>query len=561
MSLGAVVAGIVGGLAAVAFRGMVNVATNLFFFHKLALSFRSPSENTLGVAVVLVPLVGGVFVTVLARVLPGGDEGASTTEVVEAASPRGKAIQTKPSLSRILIAVITLGAGGSAGREGHIVLAGAMGGTWTSSWRSFGPRERRVLIAAGAAAALGATFNAPLTGLLFTLEVILLEFRTLSFVPLVISSVIGTTVGRAFLGDNPTFQFPHNLFTFSSAWELGLYALLGVLAGGVGLVLLWLYQAAERFPLPAKWPAFATPIVGGVLLGAVGLVEPRMFGVGYETVNAIFNNQFGGIEAALLLLGAILLLKPLAVVITLRSGGAGGVFSPTLFEGSVVGALFGYGVAYAFPSLHANPAAFALVGMVAVFAAVTRATLTSIVLAMEMTHSFGVVVPAMLACVIADLLAWAKHPGSLYTAKLQAKGRPVALDLEPNALDLMLVGEVMDRDPAPVTSTETVKDLVAKSMETGRDAFPIVDEAGRLVGVVTRGDLRNRTRAGESLDRPVAQIMTSELLVTYPDETVHVAISKMLAKKVRHLPVVTRAPESRLVGWITPNEALQVHSP
>jgi CIC family chloride channel protein len=253
---------------------------------------------------------------------------------------------------------------------------------------------------------------------------------------------------------------------------------------------------------------------------------------------------------------ALLILKPLAVAITLRSGGSGGVFSPTLFEGSVLGALFGLALQRVLPGLHADPASFALVGMAAVFASVTRATFTAIVLVVELTLSFEVVLPVMLACVIADVVAWTRHPGSLYSDKLAAKGRPIPTEIEPNVLDVVLVGEIMERDAKPLLSSASLREYLDHAMASDRQAFPLVDKDGALTGIVTRTDLR-RSEA-MPLERPVAAIATRDVVVAYPDETVHTALSKMVHKDIGHLPVVDRADPRKLVGWLTRAEILRV---
>jgi CIC family chloride channel protein len=278
--------------------------------------------------------------------------------------------------------------------------------------------------------------------------------------------------------------------------------------------------------------------------------------VGYETVNAIFNNQLAT-RNLVLLLGALLLLKPIAVAVTLRSGGSGGMFSPTFFEGAVLGALFGIGVARLLPSLAIDPASFALVGMAATFSAVSRATLTAIVLVVELTLSFDIVLPVMLSCVIADLLAWTRHPGSMYSEKLAAKGHPVVTELEPNVLDVVLVGEVMDRKVDALPSTATLREYIDRSMHADRQAFPLVDKEGLLTGIVTRTDLRTKGE-GVPLDRPVAAIATRDVVVAFADETVHMAIDKMVARDIGHLPVVDRSDPRRLVGWLTRAHVLSV---
>jgi CIC family chloride channel protein len=555
VSLAAVVAGLLGGLAAVGFRAVVSLVTTAGFFQQPSPVFRPPLEHHLGLLVVLVPLAGGVAIALLLHFLPGNG-GVGTTEVIEAASLRGGRMPMARTLKGALLAALSLGTGGSAGREGPIVQLGGLAGASVGHPPWFGRQDKRVLVACGAVAALAATFNAPIAAVVFGLEVVLLEFRTQSFVPLVISSVAGTTVGRAVLGNKPTFVLPPGVFALGSPEVLPLYALLGLAAGVLGVVLLALFEAAEAWQPPRVLPAWGVPILGGAALGVLGLVEPRLLGVGYETVNSVFSGELGAPE----LLGMLLLLlalKPLAVVVTLRAGGSGGVFSPTFFEGACFGLLFGMGVLHALPGLGADPASFALVGMAALFAAVSRATLTAIVLVVELTLSFDIVLPVMLACVLADLIAWTRHPGSLYSTKLAAKGKPLPAEFQANVLDVVLVGEVMERDAMPLAASATLRDYLDRSMATGRQAFPLVDVEGRLNGIVTRTDLR--TRGGSlTLERPVAALATRDVVVAYPDETVHMAIDKMVARNIGHLPVVDRRDPGRIVGWLTREKVLSV---
>ncbi|MCA1814054.1 MAG: chloride channel protein [Halobacteriales archaeon] len=555
VSLAAVLAGLVGGLAAVGFRALVSLVTTLSFFHEPGPVFRAPLDHHLGLLVVLVPLAGGALIAVLTRLLPG-EGGVGTPEVIEAASLRGGQMPLVRTLKGALLAALSLGTGGSAGREGPIVQLGGLAGGITGATKWFGRQDRRVLVACGAVAALAATFNAPIAAVVFGLEVVLLEFRTQSFVPLVIASVAGTSVGRFILGNKPTFVLPPDLFALGSPAMLPLYALLGVGAGLLGVVLLAMFEAAEAWKPPGWLPPIAVPVLGGAALGVFGLVEPRLLGVGYETVNGVFNHELASPDLLGLLL-ILLALKPLAVVVTLRAGGSGGVFSPTFFEGACFGLLFGLGVQHALPNLGADPASFALVGMAALFAAVSRATLTAIVLVVELTLSFDIVLPVMLACVLADLIAWTRHPGSLYSTKLAAKGRPVPAEVQPNVLDVVLVAEVMERDAMPLAASASLRDYLDRSMATGRQAFPLVDVEGRLNGIVTRTDLR--LRGGTlTLERPIAALATRDVIVAFPDETVHMAIDKMVARNIGYLPVVDRSDPGRIVGWLTREKVLSV---
>lgn len=554
--MAAAVVGAVGAAAAFLFRQGVNLVQSGFFFGSLEPVERAFTGHGLGPLVIAVPILGASAAVLLLYLTTRSTRGAGATTLIQATSFRGGTLPLRDALAKAAGAVLTLGTGGSAGREGPILQLGGAGGSALGRLLSLERADRRILIACGAIGGLAATFNAPVAAVVFAIEAIYLEFRTESFVPMVVASVFGTTVGRILLGDTPTFDLQPGAFALSSPLELGPIVVLGVAAGLFGVAFLRISEASHH--AFEDMPVWARPLVGGTIMGGIGFAFPQLFGVGYSTMQTVLDGSLAPTVMGSLTLTflVLLVLKPLAVAVTLGGGGSGGVFSPTLFVGIMLGAVFGLSAGRLVPGLVSSYPVYAVVGMVAVFAAVSRATLTGIILAVEFTHTFEIVVPAMLAAVIADVVAWALHPAGLYETQLREEGVLLPHDLSPNVLDMVLVEEIMSQDVEVLRTDTTVKECLDRVMQTGHGGYPILDDEDKLVGVVTRTDLRNRPE-GIELDAPVTEIMTRDVLVARPGETVHKVFDRLVDHEIGHIPVVAPDDPRRVVGWVTKTDVMR----
>lgn len=551
--------GALGALMAYLFRSGVTVMQNVLFFQALDPLARPLFDHGLGIWVVLLPIVGATGGIAILYLFTGETEGGSTVAVIEAASLRGGKLPMPASLAQGLGAIVTLGAGGSAGREGPIAVLGGATGSSIAESLGLDRKDRRILIACGATGGIAATFNAPIAAVAFAIEAIFLEFRTESFVPIVVASVFGTAIGRIVLGDTPTFDLAPGGWALTSPFELILVIVLGLAAGLFGFGFLELAEGADRW-FDGR-PLWSRPLIGGAAMGVLGLALPQLLGVGYDTMQVVLDGALGVhlLGSLALTFALLLVLKPVAVALTLGGGGSGGVFSPTLYTGIMLGGLFGLAAGWLMPSLASGYQVYAVLGMVAVFTAVSRAALTGIVLSLEFTHTFEIVVPAMLAAVVADIVAWSLHREGLFQTRLEEKGIHLPRDLAPDVLDVILVREAMTDEVETIHQEETIRDVLDRMIRTGHGGFPVVDDDGDLVGVVTRTDLRGRP-GDVPLEAPVDRLMTTDIVVALPDETVHRILDRMVNHGIGNIPVVDPEDPKALVGWMTKTDVIEAET-
>ncbi|RMD87769.1 MAG: chloride channel protein [Calditrichaeota bacterium] len=408
--------GVLSGFIAIGFRYLIYFFQNLFFFGNFSFenSDNALIHNHIGWTIIFIPAIGGLLVGLITHFFASEAKGHGVPEVMEAVSFNDGKMKYRTVFFKALASAITIGSGGSVGREGPIVQIGSAAGSTIAQWLKFDTYHIKVLLGAGAASGIAATFNTPIAGIVFALEIILMEVNSKSFIAMVIATFFGTIVSRIFLGSEPAFHLP--AYAFHNNYETFFYLILGVLAGFAGLLLIKSVYFAEDIFNKIKIYPFLKPAIGGLLVGCIGIFFPEVFGVGYITVSNILNHN--------ILITTVILLffaKFLAFIITIGSGASGGIFSPSLFLGATLGAAFGYLVNYFFPEISAPPGAYALVGMAALFGAAARATLTSIIIIFELTLDYKIILPLMFTCVIADLICWSYSKESIYTQKLARK--------------------------------------------------------------------------------------------------------------------------------------------
>ncbi len=563
----AVLIGIVAGLAAVGFRGAITFVQELAFNGKAVWDVAAKEDflpTHWRAWVIVIPVAGGALVGLIRYFLPDTRR-QGIAEVMAAVQARGGIIRGRTAWGHAVISAITVGTGGSTGREGPIGYIGAAFGSSIGRRLGFRPRDIKVLLGAGVAAGIAATFNAPLGGVLFALELILPEFSTHAFIPVVIATVIGVTIGQFFLGDQPAFLVPQ--FDFVSAWELGFYLLLGIACGvgGVGFIKTLSRASAigEKIPIP-YW---AKPALGGLLVGIMGVIvlgltqtsffggegHYHIFGTGYATLNAILQGEDFVLLASVLVL--LILFKPLASSITIASGGGGGVFSASLYQGGLYGALVGLVANLVLPGQTAPVSAYALVGMGAFYASAGRATLTTIVLLTELTDGYDIVLPIMFAAVTADAVSLGLTRDSIYTVRLEKAGIHFQHDRLQNPLDVTNVGEIMSGDVDTVRDDLTVGEAFGIMQDIGHNGFPVVDEEGRLVGVLTRRDISKHMHDGKG-DEKLRDVVSGLLITCYEEDSLHKARDRIFTEDIGRLLVVDPHDRRRLVGIITRSDIL-----
>lgn len=539
--------GVLAGLIAYALYSLIALITNLVFFQRVSFILPSLTENPIGVWMIVAPVVGALIIGVMAKYGSPKIKGHGIPEAMEAVLTNRSRIQPRVAILKPISAAVAIGTGGPFGAEGPIIQTGGAVGSLIGQLIHTTASERKVLLACGAAAGMAATFSAPIAAVILAIELLLFEFKSRSFIPLVISSTLATTVHVWLMGGGPMFSVSVSDFGIPSA--IPYYILLGLICGaaavGFSNLLYWAEDQFERLPFDSMW----YPAVGALGLGVIGYFFPRVIGVGYETISDILNARL-----ALNLLLAIMIFKSLALVVSLGSGTSGGLLAPMFMAGAALGGAFAMIVNQIIPSANLSPAAFALVGMAAVFGAASRAAFTFIIFAFEITRDYNAILPLMLVCVIADGVALLLMRNSIMTEKLSRRGLNIHMEYEPDILQQTRVSEAMDGGPKPIPATMTAREVADRVAHGEADfirhqAFPIVD-GERLAGMVTWGDIVKALAEEGGADKTVLEVGNDEPIVAYPDESLSDAVDKMLRHDIGRLPVVERRAPYTLVGYL-----------
>lgn len=544
----AVAVGILSGFIVIGFRYLLFSIQNLFFYQELSIHESSPIFHDLGYYVFIIPAIGGLLVGLIIYFFASEAKGHGVPEVMESVAVKGGKMRPRTVFFKALASALSIGSGGSIGSEGPIVQIGAAAGSSIAQWLRLDQYKMKVLLGCGAAGGIAATFNTPIAGIIFALEIILLELKSRSFIALVVATFFATSVSRAFLGSSPAFPVPS--YEFVSLYETALYLVLGVLAGFTGLLLIKTLIKTEDFFDNLTIPAYLNPAIGGVLVGVIGIFVPQIFGVGYETIEKMLSQDML-LQTTLLLL----LFKFIAFILTIGSGASGGIFSPSLFIGAALGASYGWLANYFFPDITAPAGAYALVGMAAVFAATSRATLTAIIIVFELTLDYKIILPLMFACVIADLITWLLSRDTIYTEKLTRRGIRISHDMEASQLEVKSIGEVFHRQKGYLSSL-SVEEIHQSLLSSNVYSACVVNEQDELVGVTTMKNVERKIGS----DLPVGEIVKIDIDVGYPDEPLSDALYKMAKNNLEMLPVVT-GKNKKLLGYITRSDVLQTFQP
>jgi chloride channel protein, CIC family len=540
--------GIGAGLGAVAFRYLIAGFTFFFFdvLRPLLASLLGPG------AIVVIPALGGLLFGPLIYFFAREAKGHGVPEVMLAVALQGGRIRPVVAVVKSLASALCIGSGGSVGREGPIVQIGsALGSTLGQVFRMSDDRIR-TLVACGAAGGIAATFNAPIAGVFFALELILGEFTTRAFGIVVIASVTSAVIGRTVFGNVPSFPVP--AYELVNVGEFGLYVLLALLAALVGVAFTrTLYWFEDRWDA-IRLPEYLKPVPGGLVLGALGLFLPQILGVGYDAMGQALDDKFG--------LGLLLLLvvaKIVAVSITIGSGGSGGVFAPSLFIGAMFGTAFGAAAQALLPGLIAPPGAYGLVGMAAVFSGAARAPITAVIILFELTGDYRIILPLMLAVVVSTLTSEALSRDTIYTLKLRRRGIDLRAGRDVDLLRTIPVQLAMSEDVPTGTGNLTVTEA-AQRFDDGRErALVVVDEGGNIDGLVTIQDIERAlldSRPGATL----TEVASRPVLTTFADEPLSRAIRRMGVRDLGQLPVVARASPLRAIGMLRRADIVRAYS-
>jgi len=542
----AIVVGAATGLGAVAFIRALAFVTHLFFDGGRA-AFSSLGRYY----VILLPAIGGSIVGPLIGLFAHEAKGHGVPEVMTALFARGGRIRTRVALVKIVASAITIGSGGSAGREGPMIQIGSSIGSSVAQFLRMPAERVRTLVACGAAGGVAATFNAPIAGAMFALEVLMGQV-TGEFGLVVLASVSASVVSRAMLGNFPSFSIPP--YDLISEKELVFYLALGVLSGLAGLAFVRALYAVEDVCARLRVSALLQPAIGGLLVGTIGLFLPQVFGTGLPVMEALLS-----LKIPFLLLVALIPAKIVATSATLGSGGSGGVFAPCLFIGGMVGGAFGYIVHHLFPSFTALYGAYALVGMSATFGAAAQAPLTSIIILFEMTNDYHIILPLMTATIVAVSVYRAFSVESIYTLKLRRRGIDYTALRSGDLMAEIPVREALTDRVVPIAQDATIRELLRLIAKTGREWFPVLDGDHALSGVVTYRDVARPVDEGR-LDEPVLHYATRRVVLAYTDESLREVLIRFNQGDIGHLPVVDAANPNRLVGVISRLDVIKAYN-
>ncbi|MFQ5666350.1 MAG: chloride channel protein [Candidatus Binatia bacterium] len=500
--------------------------------------------------VLLVPALGGLVLGPLLRFLAPEAAGHGVPEVIEAVMIGGGRIRRRIAAVKSVVSAITIGTGGSVGREGPIVQIGAALGSALGQLLRLPSEQLKTLAACGAGGGIAAVFNAPIAGAFFALEVVTGNFAMPAFGPVILSSVMATVVSRAYFGDHPAFIVQP--YEMQSVAEIGIYVGLGIACGVVGALFVWVMDRFEswapRLPIGKIWH----PAAGGLLLGLVLLAVPNVYGVGYATMDAALEGHLAWVWLAVLIP-----VKMVATSLTLASGGSGGVFLPSLYIGSVTGGLYGAAWHALLPPMTAGSGAYALVGMAGVLAAATHSPITAMILLFEVTGDYKIILPVMIVSTIATAVGRALQTDSLYSLKLSRQG--IALNRRE---DLIMrshtVGEVMQPASSVIDHRTVIGDTVQHFLAHEVVNAYVTTPEGRFVGVISIHDIKDPEL------RELGPLVVAEDIAepnphaVGPDDTLAQCMEHFLLSESDELPVVNG--NGRLAGVVSRRDVLRVYS-
>lgn len=531
---------------------LIGFITNLSFYGDVSGEFRSPAHHQLGYWVLIVPAVGGVLVGLMARYGSQSIRGHGIPEAMENVLTQESRILPRLTFLKPLSAAVAIGTGGPFGAEGPIIATGGALGSVLGQGLHTTASERKTLLGSGAAAGMAAIFASPVSAVILAMELLLFEFRPRSIIPVALASVTATGVRYYFVGAQPVFPMP--LINPPSGEALFFYTLLGAMMGlaavAVTKLVYWIEDAFACLPIHWMW----WPAIGGLVVGAVGLMEPNTLGVGYINIERAVSGELIG-KAALVLC----VLKCLSWSIALGSGTSGGTLAPLFTIGGTLGALMGETAQFLIPQAQIDIRVSALVGMAALFAGASRAMLASVVFAFETTLQPMGLLPLLGGCSASYLLSCLFMKNTIMTEKIARRGIRVPSEYSADFFDRVLVRETCNRNiitlPAD-QSLQSVRDWIASGHpDAQHQGFPVVDSQGTLLGVVTRRDLLNGKK-GEA-DR-VRDLIQRPPVIVFEHSTLREAINHMVRENVGRLPVLKSPGEGHVVGMLTRGDLLSI---
>ncbi|MGH7627384.1 MAG: chloride channel protein [Gemmatimonadaceae bacterium] len=542
------------GFIAVALMRLIGLITNISFFGRLSTSFASPAGNHLGLWVIAIPVIGGIIVGIMARYGSPQIRGHGIPEAMEQVLFNQSRISPRLTILKPVSAAFAIGTGGPFGAEGPIIATGGALGSLIGQLVKVTADERKVLLAAGAAAGMAATFGSPVSAVLLAIELLLFEYRARSLVPVALAAATATAVRIAFMGSAPIFPMAN--IVEPSGRALAAYIVLGAIVGFFSVyVTRAVYVLEDGFDkLPVHWMWW--PALGAVVVGVIGYFSPHTMGVGYDNIEHIVAGNIVGTS-----LLALVILKFVSWAVALASGTSGGTLAPLFTIGGGLGSLLGAAIIAVAPSLGVDIRIAALVGMAAIFAGASRAMLTSVVFAFETTRQPIGLLPLLGGCATAYLVSLLLMKHTIMTEKLARRGTRIDSEYSVDYLSQLLVRAIATPDIVVLRGSDAVEDvrdwMASRDPKSLHQGFPVVDDNGNLLGVVTR---RNLLNLDLDIECQVKALITRPPVVIYDTNTAREAADHMVREQVGRLPVVTRAAPRRIIGLVTRSDLLTAHA-
>ena len=536
--------GFLAGFASTFFRWMIEFFESIFSVKGFSLAGIPP--QTYPFLLPLMPMLGGLFIGLICKYFPNAVKENGVHKVMYAVALNDGKVRKRTIASCAVTSSITIGSGGSAGREGPTVQIGAAVGSTIGQLLHLSTVRMRVLVGCGAAAGIAASFNAPLAGVLFALEIILGDFAIHTFSPIIIASVIGTVTGRALEGNEVTFNVPVHELVHPT--EIIFYLALGVLCGIVARLFTFMYFYIQQvFEEKLKTADIYKPAIGGLIVGMISIFMPQILGNGYDVMEqALTGQMFWGLAFLLVFM------KIICTSITLGSGGMGGVFAPSLFIGAMVGTAFGSSVHFIFPTLSASAETYSVVGMGAVAGAVMQAPLTNILMLFELTNDYTLILPIMATCIAASYTyqRFTKH--SIYMQNLLNKGINIRHGRETSIMNSIKVQDVMSTDITTIAQEMPFRKILETISYSKNFYFPVLDNKGDMTGILSFSDIREVIFEEQLGDLLVAgELANTKVYSLTPQQNLNEAMEVFSQLDVDQLPVVRSEDKLKVIGMLT----------
>ena len=536
--------GFLAGFASTFFRWMIEFFESIFSVKGFSLAGIPP--QTYPFLLPLMPMLGGLFIGLICKYFPNAVKENGVHKVMYAVALNDGKVRKRTIASCAVTSSITIGSGGSAGREGPTVQIGAAVGSTIGQLLHLSTERMRVLVGCGAAAGIAASFNAPLAGVLFALEIILGDFAIHTFSPIIIASVIGTVTGRALEGNEVTFNVPVHELVHPT--EIIFYLALGVLCGIVARLFTFMYFYIQQvFEEKLKTADIYKPAIGGLIVGMISIFMPQILGNGYDVMEqALTGQMFWGLAFLLVFM------KIICTSITLGSGGMGGVFAPSLFIGAMVGTAFGSSVHFIFPTLSASAETYSVVGMGAVAGAVMQAPLTNILMLFELTNDYTLILPIMATCIAASYTyqRFTKH--SIYMQNLLNKGINIRHGREASIMNSIKVQDVMSTDITTIAQEMPFRKILETISYSKNFYFPVLDNRGDMTGILSFSDIREVIFEEQLGDLLVAgELANTKVYSLTPQQNLNEAMEIFSQLDVDQLPVVRSEDKLKVIGMLS----------